>query len=157
LNHGYHFFAPDPGPGHIVRYVVSDEQGQTIAEGTFPDADTYWPRLRYHRHFMLADQAELPVGDLSPEDAQHEVLNGYARHLLRTYGGDTARLARIRHFMLSPREKAQDVPPDAPHKYTTLLEVVQRAADLAESGGTETDGNPQFGARNLPVGAQRSF
>lgn len=53
LNHGYAFFAPDPGPSHLLRVRVSGE-GEEAAE-TFPDLSRQWPRLLYHRHFMLTE------------------------------------------------------------------------------------------------------
>lgn len=54
LGHGYRFFGPDPGPGHLVVYRVTDQSGNPI-EGQFPDRDTIWPRLMYHRWFMLSE------------------------------------------------------------------------------------------------------
>src|ERR1700722_11148109 len=36
LNNGYRFFAPEPGPGHLVRYEIVTHDGQKI-EGSFPD------------------------------------------------------------------------------------------------------------------------
>src|SRR5688572_18494486 len=56
LNHGYAFFAPNPGPSHLVRYRIEFEDGRDPLEGTFPDLKTQRPRLLYHRHFMLAEQ-----------------------------------------------------------------------------------------------------
>ena len=56
LNHGYAFFAPDPGPSHLVRYRVEFDDGRQPLEGVFPDLKTERPRLLYHRHFMLAEQ-----------------------------------------------------------------------------------------------------
>src|SRR5690349_18560099 len=46
LNHGYKFFGPDPGPSHLVRYVVEMADGERL-EGTFPDRKAHWPRLLY--------------------------------------------------------------------------------------------------------------
>ena len=54
LDHGYRFFAPEPGPGHIVRYEITDENGNTQT-GQFPDRERIWPRLLYHRWFMLSE------------------------------------------------------------------------------------------------------
>jgi hypothetical protein len=56
LNHGYSFFAPNPGPSHLVRYRVDFNDGRPSVEGVFPDLKTHRPRLLYHRHFMLAEQ-----------------------------------------------------------------------------------------------------
>jgi hypothetical protein len=55
LDHGYFFFAPNPGPSHLVRYRVEFADGRQPLVGTFPDLKTQQPRLVYHRHFMLAE------------------------------------------------------------------------------------------------------
>jgi hypothetical protein len=54
LNHGYRFFAPNPGPSHLVRYELTLADGKTNV-GRFPDLKTARPRLLYHRHFMLSE------------------------------------------------------------------------------------------------------
>src|SRR5262245_16091682 len=51
LNHGYRFFAPNPGPSHLVRYRVTRADG-TAVEGQEPDPHQHHPRQLYHRHFM---------------------------------------------------------------------------------------------------------
>lgn len=54
LNHGYRFFAPDPGPSHSVLYEIETAAGEKI-KGHFPDRDNTSPRLLYHRWFMLSE------------------------------------------------------------------------------------------------------
>ena len=54
LDHGYRFFAPDPGPSHLVFFEITNSDGEKTA-GHFPDADQMWPRLLYHRWFMLSE------------------------------------------------------------------------------------------------------
>ena len=56
LGHGYRFFAPDPGPSHLVEYEIKLADGSTI-NGMFPDKDgpMTFPRLNYHRWFMLSE------------------------------------------------------------------------------------------------------
>ena len=54
LNHGYRFFAPDPGPSHLVRYSLTQADG-TVLQGRIPDPQRDWPRLLYHRHFMITE------------------------------------------------------------------------------------------------------
>ncbi len=54
LGHGYRFFGPDPGPSHLVVYRITDHQGNQI-ERHFPDRTEIWPRLLYHRWFMLSE------------------------------------------------------------------------------------------------------
>src|SRR5262245_60353780 len=64
LNHGYNFFAPDPGPSHLVEYDLELSDGSHLT-GRFPERTQQQPRLRYHRHFMLAEQ----LSGLPPEAA----------------------------------------------------------------------------------------
>lgn len=90
LNHGYGFFAPDPGPSHLIRYRLQYDDGRT-ERGQFPDT-SIWPRLRYHRHFMLAEQ-------VSAESGQ-----AYARHLLKKHGAARVTVERVRHFLARPEE-----------------------------------------------------
>ena len=54
LGHGYRFFAPDPGPSHLLVYRGIRPDG-TRFEGHFPDRNKNWPRLLYHRWFMLSE------------------------------------------------------------------------------------------------------
>jgi len=53
--HGYAFFAPDPGPNHLVDYQVEFSDGRPPIKGRFPDLATERPRLLYHRYFMLSE------------------------------------------------------------------------------------------------------
>ncbi len=55
LNHGYAFFGPDPGPSHLIEYTVEFEDDRPALTQTFPDLKRHWPRLLYHRHFMLSE------------------------------------------------------------------------------------------------------
>lgn len=54
LGHGYRFFGPDPGPSHLVTYRIHQLNG-TVVEGRFPNAETTFPRLFYHRWFMVSE------------------------------------------------------------------------------------------------------
>jgi hypothetical protein len=55
LDHGYSFFAPEVGPGSVVRYKVEFDDGREPVGGQFPHLASQQPRLLYHRHFMMAD------------------------------------------------------------------------------------------------------
>jgi len=55
LDHGYFFFAPNPGESHLVRYELEFADGREPIVGEFPDQHEQWPRLLYHRHFMLSE------------------------------------------------------------------------------------------------------
>ena len=72
LDHGYAFFAPDPGPSHFIQAVITNPDGSRI-EKKYPDLSEQWPRLLYHRHFMLAEflnDVHHPPNDPPPEIAQ---------------------------------------------------------------------------------------
>lgn len=84
LDHGYFFFAPNPGPNHLVECTITPMTATSMtadskntndmtsgsSQGTssipsigngekqilvFPDKRVHWPRLFYHRHFMLSE------------------------------------------------------------------------------------------------------
>lgn len=80
-DHGYRFFAPNPGPSHLVRYELLDADDQKIGEGRFPDLNQHWPRLLYHRHFMISESlyniARIPPG-APREDAPLEIRTSHA-------------------------------------------------------------------------------
>jgi hypothetical protein len=131
INHGYEFFAPNPSDGHLIRYQVLDERGGVIQQGEFPNLKDEWPRLRYHRYFMLADQSELPVPDEKIRDQWlRTYLAAYARQLLRQYGGQTARVQRIVHYPLFLNDALKGMELTDPQTYETQLEVTQTRRDL---------------------------
>ena len=60
LDHGYFFFAPNPGPSHLVALQESSSSLTTPKSlksdaFIFPDRKEQWPRLLYHRYFMLSE------------------------------------------------------------------------------------------------------
>lgn len=125
LNHGYGFFAPDPGPSHLIRYTIQYADGRT-EQGQFPDT-LIWPRLRYHRHFMLAEQVSAASG------------KAYARHLLKKHGAARVTVERVRHFLARPEEVVAGMELQDPSTYQTLGEpVTLTEEDLTAS--TEPDG-----------------
>jgi hypothetical protein len=100
LNHGFHYFAPEPGSSNLVSWTVTREDGSSIS-GRFPNFDIF-PRLMYHRHFMLSEV----LGNSSP-DLQPEIVRGFARNLLREHNGVSVSLSSIRHELSSmPRIRA---------------------------------------------------
>jgi hypothetical protein len=95
LNNGYRFFAPEPGPGHLVKYEVIRRDGSKI-EGSFPDKKTEWPRLLYHRYFMLSEF----LNSLSaPEAAELATAyeEAYAGHLANKYDATSVKLWLQQH------------------------------------------------------------
>jgi hypothetical protein len=139
LNHGYHFFAPDPGPGHLVRYEVFDDRGGVIEQGEFPSVKENWPRLFYHRYFMLADQVGIPSEDEEFRKLwQRKYLEAYGRQLLREYDGQTVRVKWIAHYSLPPQLAEQGRKMNDPESYETLMEVTQRRSDLEPQAGDQS-------------------
>ncbi len=143
LNHGYHFFAPEPSNGHLIRYQVLDDRSGLLAQGEFPSKQDNWPRLLYHRYFMLADQCEVA----SPTEAEANqwrdtYLNAYARQILREHpSAAMVRVQRIVHFPLRASDaiKINDDPSleqyranplTYPPTYQVEAEVTQRRSDL---------------------------
>jgi len=64
LSHGYFFFAPNPGPAHLIECQVTPNNELANGSGSevdkskwkiYPDRKDQWPRLLYHRHFMLSE------------------------------------------------------------------------------------------------------
>lgn len=141
LNHGYGFFGPDPGPGIVLEYEVRDAAGETVAEGKFPDADRIWPRLRYHRYKMLADQIESIQFDPNiAEQRKRFMMQRYARQLIRQYGGESATVTQMLHEIV-PLEvwlgnEEQGIEPkalDDKSTYKQLLQVRQTKADVEQA------------------------
>lgn len=79
MRHGYRFFAPDPGPSHLILYEVATESGETI-QGRFPDRNKHRPRLMYHRFFMISEHFwNLGISQtLSSEQQTEELLRAEA-------------------------------------------------------------------------------
>jgi hypothetical protein len=96
LNHGYRFFAPEPGESYLVRYQVELPDGQVIQD-EMPNLQTQWPRVLYHRHFMLTSRLQL--GPDAPE-VQALALS-YAEHLYQRYTARRVTLELVRHNLPS--------------------------------------------------------
>lgn len=117
LDHGYRFFAPEPGSeSHLVRYELKFADGKT-QRGEFPSLREHWPRLFYHRHFMLSEFLnQLDPGEAPPDSAPPEAFaeyrrqremfeafaQSYATHLIDHYQADEVTLIRVRHRIPSP-------------------------------------------------------
>lgn len=90
LNHGYHFFAPDPGASSLISYSIP-RAGDAPLIGRFPDPSIR-PRLLYHRYFMLAEN--LWAFD---DETQDRVLSAYARHFAQRHNAEQISVSRISH------------------------------------------------------------
>jgi hypothetical protein len=137
LNHGYFFFAPEPGPSHLIDCQMTLEDGKQ-AHLRFPDRGAQWPRLLYHRHFMLAENlhqlwappldetllaADDPLRPLLLADRQRfeAVRDSMRRHIKQRYGAQAVTLERVEHRLPSSDEVFRDrMRLDDPNLYVTL-------------------------------------
>jgi hypothetical protein len=92
LNHGYHFFAPEPEESTLLMFEAERADG-TIVRGRIPDRATQ-PRLLYHRYFMLTEHMKNASEELEP--IWYE---SYAQHIGRQYGAAKVRLIKQTHLL----------------------------------------------------------
>ncbi len=134
LGHGYQFFAPEPGPSRIVRYRLEMPDGSE-QKGTFPDLNSQWPRLFYHRHFMLSEKLggfvtppQLPP-DATAEDQQrwqyvrsvfNKIARSYAMHLIHESGARKVTLELVQHNLPVPVQVAAGQKLTDPRLYQVL-------------------------------------
>lgn len=128
LNHGYGFFSPNPSPSHLIRYRIENHDGSSV-EGVFPNlrspehpllkketvAEVHWPRLRYHRHFMLAEQMIEQTAEGLPFSGKT-----YAQHLYESHHAKRVHIDYIEHRIPSPAEFRGGRKLDDPTSYVVL-------------------------------------
>lgn len=136
LDHGYFFFAPEPGPSHLVRYELSFDDGRPAEMRTFPDIKRHVPRLLYHRHFMLAEHLNAlspppPPPDLTPQQRAdwergrqryQQRWRDFQRHLQAKYGA-SVKLTRVEHRPAEIFEVTNGLALNAPQLYRDLPET----------------------------------
>jgi hypothetical protein len=116
LDRGYAFFAPDPGPSHLIQAAVT-QRDDSRTETMYPDRQQQWPRLLYHRHFMLAEylteiyQPPGPPSELVEVDQlaaeewarlrlrYEHVRQSMVDHLSHENGGKPVAVRRIEHLI----------------------------------------------------------
>jgi hypothetical protein len=158
LNQGHSFFAPEVGPGHLIRYELFDGRGQVLEQGELPNRKEHWPRLRYHRHFMLADQAVQPGDEKIAQMWQRKYLETYARHVLRmNENAASVRVRRFAHWPLPRSLALQQRKLDDREGYEMLMEVTQRRSDIAPQAQMQpwTGQGGQYGTAGRWTGAPR--
>ena len=110
LNHGYHFFAPEPTESTLLAFAADRPDG-TVVRGRIPGPQIV-PRLLYHRHFMLTEH----MRD-APEVLQQEWLGSYAEHLCRKYGATQVTLTGQIHNIPTMEMVRNGVKLDDPTSY----------------------------------------
>lgn len=111
LGHGYRFFAPDPGPGHSIRWTATLPDGSERS-GLIPDRSTDWPRLLYHRRFMVSEKiaAAMPPPEMPAEVRTRTkpdwqpLVKGVAAKLLAEQAATRVRLEMIEHYLPDPED-----------------------------------------------------
>lgn len=94
MNQGHHFFAPDPGSSTLVRYTVEKADGTTM-EGRIPNRQIF-PRLLYHRHFMLTES----IATYEEDQRIYPLLvRALARELCRENHGTAITMSRVTHLL----------------------------------------------------------
>ncbi|MEZ6062590.1 MAG: hypothetical protein R3C19_19785 [Planctomycetaceae bacterium] len=92
LNHGFHYFAPNPGASSMIAWSAERSDG-TTDDGRFPSVDIQ-PRLLYHRYFMLSEN----LSSVS-EEMRTELIRSYGRCLCRRKSASEVTLSRIVHLI----------------------------------------------------------
>ena len=134
LGHGYAFFAPDPGPSHLIRCEFEFPASQDKTIETLPDLDRHWPRLLYHRYFMLAESLHAGFVPPDPPPSAPEIISANAQQIawehqnwkrlrnqyeaqMRAYkarllsaqaDANRVRITRLEHLLVSPFEFRQN-------------------------------------------------
>jgi hypothetical protein len=93
LDHGYHYFAPEPGNSTLVAYVLELPNGKRET-GRIPNRGIR-PRLLYHRHFMLTEF--LAASENYPPAVRTELLRAMARELCHEHGALRVTLSQVTH------------------------------------------------------------
>lgn len=168
IDRGYAFFAPDPGPSHLIQAAITDSSGDRV-EQMYPDRQKQWPRLLYHRHFMLAEFLEeiyQPPGpppelvELDREAADYwvrtraryeHVRQSVVEHLKVEHPGHEVAIRRIEHLIPDVLEfQDEPVALSDPRFYQVILDqpiIVESDGDLAAPAGPpESIPSPQGAA-----------
>ncbi len=96
MDHGYHFFSPDPGDSTLVRFVANSDTVDRAVRGRYPHK-RIWPRLLYHRYFMLTESVPR-FAELEPK--LYELLSRcYAKRIAENHLCSSVELYRVTHHM----------------------------------------------------------
>lgn len=153
LNHGYAFFAPNPGSNFLLRARLEFTDGRPAQWVSLPDVERQAPRLMYHRHFMLsehfhgADPGAIPA-DASPAArgrwrAMREVFlrreQAIIEHLKQKYGASEVTIERWEHRPPTTYEYFQEgVPLDSPRLYRSVDD--RRLPEYRPGGDGDNEG-----------------
>ena len=110
LNHGYFFFAPNPGPGHLIQCTLSNSSADEPADQEssqvllLPDRNEHWPRLLYHRYFMLS---EFYSSRYAPEQVTQELKKDL--EFMQTWASDKVIYDQIQSSIVSSLKHSRNI------------------------------------------------
>lgn len=169
LDHGYFFFAPNPGPGHLVGCSIipkgTDGGASEPKKWIFPDKNEMRPRLLYHRFFMLS---EFYNDRFAPEDIPAEVkkdeefvnrwkfdrgfyesLQGsIVRSLIHHHEAESVKLSRIERMLPESEQVLRDGwKLNDPRLSSTLMETLVAPTSQPAPTGPPAELPPATGTR----------
>jgi hypothetical protein len=110
LNHGYHFFAPEPSQSTLLAYLAERDDGTSV-RGRIPNRMIV-PRLLYHRHFMLTEHM-----NMAPPELKDLWYDSYAQHLGHEFGATRVSLTRQTHYLPTMEMVRKGIRLDDPASY----------------------------------------
>ncbi len=157
LNRGYAFFAPDPGPSHLIQAAYTDTTGK-VDEELFPDRTRQWPRLLYHRHFMLTEFLHEIYQPPGPPPQLREVDANAARAWSAARGRyESVRQSYVNHLKSIHGESRDVAIRRIEHRIPSFVELMARPTPLSDPSlyGVLADvpiefQNPDAGDRSTP-------
>ena len=100
LNHAYHFFAPEPGGSTLIAYEATSQDGR-VEWSRIPNREQF-PRLRYHRHFVLTDHASAVLQ--ARPDLKPMLSKSFALHLASKHNASEVVLSEVQHELSTPQQ-----------------------------------------------------
>jgi hypothetical protein len=141
-----------------MRFTLQNADGSQ-ATLQFPDKQAQWPRLMYHRHFMLSEflhSSHVPPPDTNLAAADQAafrswqndrnrfemIRDSYLDHVKTRYAADSATVTRIEHQLPSSQDVLENkLPLDDPRLY---IELPDEPFDADPFTPPETPGEPAF-------------
>lgn len=147
LGHGYRFFAPNPGPSHRVPYKIYNG-AELVAEGTFPDRERNWPRVIYHRWFMLSETLFEELNQTPDQESFDESQRFIQEQIERFQQAGQGRLAAP---LIARHERFERMYPQTLKRIDGLKQSIAQKL-MEQFGGTRIELFVQ--ERGLPTPAQ---
>ena len=116
LNHGYHYFAPEPSGSMLISYEATTSDN-ALQWGRIPDGHLY-PRLRYHRHLVLSEQFA-GVGNAGPE-LKKLATEAFATEIARQRQATHVVISQVQHELSSPAQVRSGRAIDDPITYNEM-------------------------------------